>query len=140
MVVASKKRRRYLSQYLKGIGNKYSIGKEVCNPFWLVAVLGTKFLKELLFAQQNYCATRNTLNFALKFTSQFAHKLKGFELIRNLVKKLFFFFSPFSSFEREVPPSSLPILEFNPGSNLFQSFHYKNMYSCFYIRSYSFLS
>ena len=44
---------------LLGFGNKYSKGKQVCNPFRFVAVLLTKFLKELLLAPKNYCATQN---------------------------------------------------------------------------------
>ena len=31
----------------------YSKGKQVCNPFWLVVVLVTKFLEELFLVQQN---------------------------------------------------------------------------------------
>ena len=33
-------------------GNKYSKGKQVCNPFWVVAFLVTKFPKELILVHK----------------------------------------------------------------------------------------
>ena len=43
----------------RGFGNKYSKEKQVCNPFWLVSLLGTKFLGEPSLVKQKNSATQN---------------------------------------------------------------------------------
>ena len=63
-------------------GNKYSKVEQVCNPFWVVALLVTKFPKELSLVHKSTAQLR-TLLLQCHLKQFFIEKVYKFNLVKS---------------------------------------------------------